>query len=370
MLALISDAFVWDELTFPSPICHHSGVRGFLSRLFQLLITLAKLLYWRLFILRIIVQLFITHPRGFGRCLVAFSAAGISAVVISLYSCLLPFRLARWRATASSTSSELYSLLLHAILGHIVLLNIFVHFLAGVLCSPGHVPPLSPLSPHIPRTMCSRCLRPRPWRAHHCVVCGVCVLRMDHHCPWLNNCVGLRTHRHFFLFLTHLGIGIVYLYVAGFGDFMEHSRLSHRINCLVHTIVCALYRVSILVLVFVVGLLLWHGRLIGRGETSVEYYQNQKLARAFSKHHIVYHNPFDFGSRVNWLRFLGLEAPADSRVVKEKGTYGGIKTLAKRFFFHVLLPFNSSPYDGDGMEFEMYEPDVEDVLRDLRTFDE
>lgn len=224
MFSLICNAFIWDELTFPPPACQHSGVWWLLSSLFQLLITLAKLLYWRLFILRFVVRLLGAHRRGFGRCLVIFAAGGIYAVVLSLYSCLLPLRLSRWRATASSTSAELYWLLIHAVLGHVVLANITIHFLAGVLCSPGHVPPLSPLPPHLPRTMCTRCLRPRPWRAHHCVVCGVCVLRMDHHCPWLNNCVGLRTHRHFFLFLVHLGIGIVYLYVAGFGDFVEHSR--------------------------------------------------------------------------------------------------------------------------------------------------
>lgn len=51
---------------------------------------------------------------------------------------------------------------------------------------------------------CNKCRKPKPPRAHHCHICDTCVLRQDHHCPWLNRCVGLRNHKYFILFLTHL----------------------------------------------------------------------------------------------------------------------------------------------------------------------
>ena len=50
---------------------------------------------------------------------------------------------------------------------------------------------------------CQRCKCVKRNRAHHCSVCQRCVMRMDHHCPWINNCVGLVTQKHFLLFLLY-----------------------------------------------------------------------------------------------------------------------------------------------------------------------
>merc|ERR1719235_1018284 len=39
----------------------------------------------------------------------------------------------------------------------------------------------------------------RPERAHHCSRCRTCVLRMDHHCPIIGNCIGWKNHKYFAL---------------------------------------------------------------------------------------------------------------------------------------------------------------------------
>lgn len=53
---------------------------------------------------------------------------------------------------------------------------------------------------------CRVCRAQQPERACHCPICDCCVLKMDHHCPWINNCVGQLNQRYFLNFLLWLAI--------------------------------------------------------------------------------------------------------------------------------------------------------------------
>lgn len=64
-------------------------------------------------------------------------------------------------------------------------------------------------------SICKKCILPKPPRTHHCSVCDKCILAMDHHCPWLNNCVGYYNARYFYLYMVYMVTGVTFIIIAG-----------------------------------------------------------------------------------------------------------------------------------------------------------
>jgi len=61
---------------------------------------------------------------------------------------------------------------------------------------------------------CSACKAWKPPRAHHCREWNMCVLKLDHYCPWVYNCVGYRNHKFFALFLAYSSICLTYFLIC------------------------------------------------------------------------------------------------------------------------------------------------------------
>jgi len=64
------------------------------------------------------------------------------------------------------------------------------------------------------RRFCKWCDRYKPDRCHHCRVCRSCILRMDHHCPWIANCVGFRNHKFFFLLVFYALADVAFIIIT------------------------------------------------------------------------------------------------------------------------------------------------------------
>lgn len=55
------------------------------------------------------------------------------------------------------------------------------------------------------------CLHPMQAREYHCSTCRICVSQYDHHCFWINNCVGKNNIIRFNIFLILTEISLVWL---------------------------------------------------------------------------------------------------------------------------------------------------------------
>ena len=67
---------------------------------------------------------------------------------------------------------------------------------------------------------CFYCKVIKSMRTFHCQVCGKCVEKFDHHCIYINNCLGYRNHKYFFLFLLSMLFYIVISIATRFLDFV------------------------------------------------------------------------------------------------------------------------------------------------------
>lgn len=70
------------------------------------------------------------------------------------------------------------------------------------------------------------CNHLKPDRCHHCRICGVCVLKMDHHCPWVNNCISYTNYKAFVLFLFYAFTFCSYIVITSLPSFLQIWKVS------------------------------------------------------------------------------------------------------------------------------------------------
>lgn len=62
---------------------------------------------------------------------------------------------------------------------------------------------------HVRLKRCNRCFVVRVPGTRHCAKCKGCILKMDHHCPWVFNCIGQFNQKYFIQFIFYSFFGIM-----------------------------------------------------------------------------------------------------------------------------------------------------------------
>lgn len=183
------------------------------------------------------------------------------------------------------------------VLFHVLLVLASWSYFATVFSDPGKVPEnwrpnmdvealgasdstlTSEVTDRAPNTAyCNRCLKGKPPRCHHCSICQRCVLKMDHHCVWIVNCVGARNYKFFLLFLIYTFLETILDSLSLFPHFIKFfeeatSRSSSAANLAI-TFIAFILNVAfaLSLLCFVV----MHTSLLLSNTTTIEVYAKKK----------------------------------------------------------------------------------------------
>ncbi|EGW34973.1 uncharacterized protein SPAPADRAFT_58097 [Spathaspora passalidarum NRRL Y-27907] len=153
---------------------------------------------------------------------------------------------------------------------------------------------------------CPTCHIWRPPRTSHCSVCQACIISHDHHCVYLNNCIGERNYRYFLWFLLTAVLSCLYMLIITIVHLCYYRIVSSDITTFGHSVkkypvALLLFIYSVLALIYPFLLLLFHIFLTAQNLTTREY-----LNYVYKRRNNTYVNVFDTHNifknlYINWL---------------------------------------------------------------------
>lgn len=118
---------------------------------------------------------------------------------------------------------------------------------------------------------CNACQFHGPPTSVHCYTCNFCIEEFDHHCVWLNHCIGRRNYRFFFAFIVLQTIDLIFsITVCAWGG-MDSQESS--------VYVLSMVSIGILVLLTlpVLSLTVFHAIILFKGQTTHDFVSDAEV---------------------------------------------------------------------------------------------
>ncbi|GJJ12583.1 hypothetical protein Clacol_006826 [Clathrus columnatus] len=139
-------------------------------------------------------------------------------------------------------------------------------------------------------------------RASHCKTCDNCVDGCDHHCQWVNNCVGRRNYTSFITFIVIANLTLALVIVTSALHLFNITRQDHvSFGRALHTTAgsAVVFALGIVVIWPLLSLLGYHIRLLLLNITTIEQLRNKYERQISEGPPQPMYNPFSFGK---WYR--------------------------------------------------------------------
>ncbi|KAM3141182.1 hypothetical protein pb186bvf_006787 [Paramecium bursaria] len=147
--------------------------------------------------------------------------------------------------------------------------------------------------PQVRKWFCYDCKTVKPERCHHCSICKRCILQMDHHCPWINTCIGFNNRKQFILLVFY---ATIHTLITGIYNLQYAMNLTKSIQNFIYQII---YVFDVIIFLLLVIFLKYHIELLCKNMTTIEDIIRQQSETSV--------NIYDLSIRENVNQIFGTE---------------------------------------------------------------